>query len=120
MSHLFELQMSAQELFEKVANHLLKQSNHSFFDDDDCCCAYRGSEGRMCAAGVLIPDDVYSERFERNRWSSLVAHHNFPETHCQLIVELQRVHDFFSVINWRDQLVAISNVFKLDTKFLTL
>lgn len=119
MAHLFELQMSAQELFEKVANHLLKQLKHSFFDDDDCCCAYRGSEGRMCAAGILIPDDIYLKSFEYSRWDALVEDNNFPEEHCNLITRLQNVHDTYGVFLWHEQLIKVAAEFNLDAKFLT-
>lgn len=119
MVHLFELQMSAQELFEKVANHLLKQGEKSCIDDG-AVCAYRGKKGRMCAAGILIPDDVYSKRFERCSWTSLVADEDFPENHSKLIRELQCVHDYFNVAIWRDVLIATASRFKLDAKFLTL
>lgn len=121
MAHLFELQMSAQELFEKVANHLLKQGAKSYLTGGQfSACAYRGTEERMCAAGILIPDEVYLRKFECFRWEALIAYDNFPKEHYQLIVRLQNVHDTYGVPLWREQLIKVAAEFKLDAKFLTL
>lgn len=53
--------MNRQEVFNKVANHLLKQNAKSLNDDG---CAYRGDKGMMCAIGCLIPDDKYTPGIE--------------------------------------------------------
>lgn len=43
----------------KIRNHLTKQNAQSKFLGN-ANCAYRGAEGRMCAVGCLITDEVYA------------------------------------------------------------
>ena len=49
---------SLQEVFDRVASHLLTQSARSLLPDGSGC-AYRGANGRMCAVGCLIADYEY-------------------------------------------------------------
>lgn len=56
--------MNKQEIFTKVATHLLTQNARSFGPKTGQC-AYRGADDRMCAAGVLIPDDLYHAGLEQ-------------------------------------------------------
>jgi len=53
-----------QETFDRVARHLRRQGGPSTKEGPGgrTICAYRGNGGRMCAAGCLIPDELY--RFE--------------------------------------------------------
>ena len=51
---------TSQEVFDVVAKHLLTQNAKSMDDPWDEMCAYRGENGRRCAVGALIPDDLYS------------------------------------------------------------
>ena len=55
--------MNLQQIFDKTANHLLKQGVQSVLEDNDTC-AYRGQDGAMCAVGCLINDDAYSWKLE--------------------------------------------------------
>lgn len=56
--------MTAQEIFNKVATHLLTQRARSLTNLPETAeipaCNYRGAEGRACAVGCLIPDEMYS------------------------------------------------------------
>lgn len=56
--------MNRQEIFDKVATHLLKQ-NRKCEDSDEACC-YR-NKGMKCAIGALIPDEIYDPVIERKR-----------------------------------------------------
>lgn len=56
--------MTKQEMFDKVAEHLLKQGGPAW----DNMCMYRAPNGRKCAAGCLIPDNLY-----RKEWEGLAA-----------------------------------------------
>lgn len=51
-----------QEIFDKVARHLVTQGKRSMLSSKDC--AYRGCGGTSCAVGCLIDDEFYDERFE--------------------------------------------------------
>ena len=60
-----------QEIYDIVINHLRAQGAKSLITKLDeegnlipDLCAYRGDGGMKCAAGILIPDDVYSEKME--------------------------------------------------------
>lgn len=54
--------MTDQELYDKVRKTLLGQGGCSMGADGEC--AYRGSNGRVCAAGALIADEFYHESLE--------------------------------------------------------
>lgn len=62
------------EIFEKVSNHLLTQNERSttVLDGDGPLpsCAYRGDNGAMCAAGVLIKDEFYHPYIENETVAS--------------------------------------------------
>lgn len=57
---------------DKVEQHLIQQKGRSV-DSDNSACMYRGADGRMCAAGCLIPDELYHPALERRAISLLVA-----------------------------------------------
>ena len=70
--------MNIKQLIDYVSNHLVKQGaksvleNHEDVDYEGNWCAYRGSNGRMCAVGVLIPDEMYSPQLEDKTVSKLL------------------------------------------------
>ena len=62
--------MTQQQIFDKVATHLLTQGAKSMMGDT---CRYRGSNGAKCAVGCLIKDDHYDPILElRSSRSELV------------------------------------------------
>lgn len=50
-----------QETFDAVVTHLRRQGRKALRGRK---CAYRGDDGTKCAAGCLIPDDLYSPKLE--------------------------------------------------------
>ncbi len=95
--------MTAQEIFDKVINHLLQQGGPALNYDynNDYKCRYRADNGFKCAVGCLIPDDQYDSLMEErgimihyppndplNTW---VAKHYEP--HRDLLSALQSLHD---------------------------
>jgi hypothetical protein len=100
--------MNQQEIFDKVATHLITQGVQALTTADvgispTIVCAYRGDNGTMCAAGCLIPDKEYKSWFEATPWGdvrykipSLASLTN--EDH-ELIESLQLVHDWID--NWK-------------------
>jgi hypothetical protein len=104
--------MTEEEAFKHGAAHLLHQNAKSISDDGKC--AYRGAEGRRCAAGAFIPDEHYCPSMEGRVWSgghwkdSLVHKQNAPETHAQLITELQEIHDDFREVRWGEELEKLA------------
>lgn len=91
--------MTAQEVFDASGCHLIRQGAQSV---TPLTCAYRGPEGRMCAAGIFIPDDVYAKHadpdsefgnaLEAQSWSVLAKQLGL-SAHTELVQELQVVHD---------------------------
>lgn len=61
--------MQLQDIFNRVYLGLKSQGfERSMVEDevasDGVVCAYRGAEGRKCAVGHLIPDELYTELVE--------------------------------------------------------
>ncbi len=103
--------MSAQEVFDKVAEHLLTQNKKSIGLNGGCC--YRGENGLTCAAGCLIPDDKYSPQMERQPWGDIcVSRWNF-----SLITDLQITHDRFAPKDWKNELKNLAIRYNLEFKF---
>lgn len=104
-----------QEVFDQVAEHLLKQNAQS---KHDLGCAYRGNNGLKCAAGCLIADDEYSEKFENRGWAVLVRNiPNFPKRHSKLIQKLQSIHDTHSPKHWPIYLQKLAREYRLTYRF---
>lgn len=101
--------MNAQEIFDKVATHLIQQGEPAMDSNGDC--VYRNDQGLKCAVGCLIPDDKYEGRFEQlgiganlsankerqsdieGLWSVLEGEGILRDEHLQLLEDLQEAHD---------------------------
>ena len=116
--------MEAQEIFDKVKKHLLKQEVKSV--NKEGACGYRGLNGRVCAIGCLIPDSLYDENMEnlsiwnetcieatllgQNReLADLLGIENGP-----LLRELQVVHDNYHPSSWEKALDGLKLHYKLS------
>lgn len=82
---------SEQEVFDQVAAHLLTQKKRSLNGGGDC--VYQSDDGLQCAAGCLIGERNYRESFESRMWENLAAAGLVPSKHCDLIMDLQYIHD---------------------------
>jgi hypothetical protein len=90
--------MTDQEIFDKVAQHLLAQGRPARAGDT---CRYRAPDGSKCAIGCLIEDDQYAPRMEGIRLKSLADRYSgrlrniLNRTHGRrmFLVRLQIVHD---------------------------
>lgn len=86
--------MTKEEIFVKSVVGVIVQGGGSF---DDIGCRYRGPNGRKCAAGQLIPDELYKPEMERKSVWSL--RRDLPEILCwdpahdDLVSSLQFAHD---------------------------
>jgi hypothetical protein len=133
---LFNLPETAQEIYDIVASHMLRQNEKSHFtirfsvldskplwaQYDSAIifhrCAYRGTNGLKCAAGCLIPEEIYKSDFEGVPWTSLIHSHDFPQDHRKLIENLQHIHDSFSVDRWHSALIDLAQMYSLNTDVL--
>lgn len=115
--------MTLQEIFDKIATHLLKQGAKS--KNTEGRCMYRGPDGLMCAAGCLIDDVHYRDTMEGRSVvdrlietaikSSIGA---VPPAGCGLLLKLQEAHDGRSPEEWRSALRKIAADFKLNADAL--
>lgn len=115
--------MTNQELFDKVARHLLIQNAKSIgWGDEDYAtdCMYRSPSGLKCAIGCLIPDEKYSEELEgygvNQKQVSEAAGLNGENEH--LAKHLQFVHDGIECPGWKSELARIAIQFNLNTDCL--
>ena len=100
--------MRPQEIFDKAAVHLMGMDGPSVDQDGDAC-VYRGKDddcefnGKMCAVGLFIADEHYSEDFEGtgitgNRSVSHAVAKSWGQEHLtsdqlSLLADLQMAHD---------------------------
>lgn len=99
-------QATAQEVFNQVKNHLLTQNVKS---EGLNGCRYKEEDTNLkCAAGCLISDDEYNSNFEGNSWECLIEKEYVPDTHRNLIRELQEIHDFDEAIEWEYSLEKLA------------
>lgn len=100
--------MKQQEIFNKAAIHLMGMEGPSLDANSDAC-VYRGKDddcefnGQMCAVGLFIADEHYSEDFEGtgitgNRSVSHAVAKSWGQEHLtidqlNLLADLQMAHD---------------------------
>jgi hypothetical protein len=117
--------MTAQEIFDKVSNHLLTQNAQSL---DNGSCVYRTEDGKHCAVGCLIPTEFYSERIEGMGVSAIevmsVLHNSgvlYSSTkhtnEVMLLADLQEMHDKTDPSVWPMKLKDIAAAFNLTVNF---
>jgi hypothetical protein len=94
------------EVIDYVTDHLLKQNTESMYNN---VCMYRHPDGLMCAAGCLIPNDMYDPSMEAILWEMLVNEFGMPTNHLLLIEELQYIHDYFNPNHWSARLSELRN-----------
>lgn len=117
--------MNTQELFDKVATHLLKQNAQAV--NSNGACRYRGDNGMMCAVGCLIADKYYSATFEgigvmssskvRMAVEDSIGAPLSP-TQQALLRSLQILHDNKKPKDWFTGLVRLAASYNLNTKAL--
>ena len=101
------MNLTHQEIFDKVADHLFTQKCKCTKDN---VCLYRGDDGTKCAAGCLITDEEYKPAMERKSISALMipppqsieyGENSNPTTMVGLVQKLQHIHDGYH-INYGD------------------
>lgn len=113
--------ISNQEQYDRVVNHLREQGCKSYHPDQPGRCMYRGDRGRKCAAGVLIPDDLYNPMMEGHGIEQLVriglplAEYFTKEgIDIKLLKELQYIHDECPVEEWEEAFKGLAGEFNLQ------
>lgn len=114
--------MKDQEIYDKVAEALLKQGCASV--GEDSTCLYRGPNGTRCAIGHLMPDESYDLEFEGTIAAGLPMTKLIPgikKKNLPLLYELQSAHDNWLVSNiekWKIDMKRIAVEFQLKTDIL--
>lgn len=105
--------LTNQEIFNKVAEHLITQNNKSI--NDDGYCKYHSNDGLKCAVGCLITSENYNPDIEGESVISLkdiLKNIDFKNS-STLLVELQKTHDNYSVSRWKERLISIGDFYNL-------
>lgn len=137
--------MNNQEIFDRVARHLLTQNAKAIAPDG--ACSYRAPGGLMCAVGCLIPDSYYDPKLEHNSigslesslasfkkdskyatsgqkrigelWDNIRTSLGLDEEGVKLLSSLQAIHDNggmgYEVSSWPARLRVCAKDYKLST-----
>lgn len=114
------MELSRQEIFDKVAKHLLGQMQKSQLNigidgESVTICAYRGRDGLKCAIGVLIPDEKYDPIMEDAAIPlGAIGVDPFDVDTIYMLENLQSVHDTCQPEEWKDRLMAVGKAFGLS------
>lgn len=104
------VQVTAQQLFDKVAFHLLNQGKKCAADGN---CLYR-HEGLCCAAGCLLDDQHYElviegESMKACSKNSSIFQGIVGESNMELLEYLQDIHDERRPSEWREWLGILAS-----------
>lgn len=114
--------LRAQDVFDIVAVALLRQNARA--TADGVKCMYRAPDGKRCAIGWLMPDEVYAKRLEFFGVRDIAARLStesgdtgrfarFVYVHMPLLRDLQGMHDANVPAEWPHMLREIARVFGL-------
>ena len=104
MKTLNELQTD-RDVFEFIKNHLIEQGQRSLMDDG-MACAYLGFEGKKCAVGALIREDIYHSSIEEKPVNHSLVRSAVTKSvpnwkiNIEMLGELQSIHDGASDYDW--------------------
>src|SRR5437899_3188379 len=114
-----------QETFNTVVEHLRRQGRQSIRGHS---CLYRGPEGTKCAAGWLIPDDLYQPEMEGTLVGAGAGRNGDerPETlnavsrvlrelghDLELVRHLQSIHDVGTPDEWERRFCDLAQTFNV-------
>ena len=108
---------TAQEVFDQVAKHLLKQGTRSI-DKANGVCVYRSDDGDKCAAGCLISKSEYRKKYEGASWKEMIRTHGLTTSHSDLISGLQKIHDNTNPTTWLTDLKHLAAEYDLSIEAL--
>ena len=94
-----------RDVFEFIKNHLLTQGQRSLMDNE-ITCAYFGFEGKKCAVGALIREDIYHSSIEEKPVNHSLVQSAITKSvpnwkiNIEMLGELQSIHDGASDYDW--------------------
>lgn len=87
--------MTLQEAFDKNWQHFVVEKHGESVHDGTCM--YRAPNGNRCGIGILIPDDEYNARIEKNNVGVLIEKKILPPSLRSIaenaLAGLQACHD---------------------------
>lgn len=120
--------MTNQELFDRVATHLLTQNAKCGVFETDVDeiehqvfrCKYRDPEGHKCAIGALIPDKAYRPCFEGLGVGDAEIRRaaGLSDSQVDIGSALQETHDELEPGKWRAALLGVARDFGLSTEVI--
>ena len=117
--------LSTQDVFDVIAWNLLRQNARAReVHGDRSYCRYRASDGRRCAIGFILPDEVYHHTLEGLAARDL-AHqlintnfgHDFAKLlyrDLDMLTALQKMHDRSPPAWWAVELSMIARRYGLS------
>lgn len=103
--------MTKQEMFDIVVPALLRQGVKSL-DFTGGKCQYRGTDGRKCAVGHLIPDEIYVGWMELYNVQDLSARslelREIFDGKYNFLHRLRLIHDNIDPIFWANEFMALA------------
>jgi hypothetical protein len=110
--------MNEQDIFNKVAAHLLKQNKASMIIGAHSfpLCKYRSFDGLKCAIGCLIPDEDYDPAIDDGNGLEIgralpyigVKTRTEIGSYLPLLRKLQHIHDQHDPSTWAFQLAQLA------------
>ncbi|HKR40089.1 MAG TPA: hypothetical protein VJU59_10515 [Paraburkholderia sp.] len=122
-------ELDGQDVFDIAAWHLLRQHSQAIAPGTSKCM-YRAPDGKRCAVGWLMPDDVYSRSLEffsvrdlasmmldstRHEYHAFAA---FLIRHMVLLSDLQHMHDSNPPVQWPARLRVIAHQNDLNARVI--
>lgn len=115
--------LSTQEIFDRAAEHLIKQDAIAM-DDTNWTCAYLNGKGQRCAIGIFLPDGHEAQQSNKIIYTLLIDYPDLEEIlgsyndkeRLQFLRDLQNVHDRHetSGLSWYAALKTFAYSYKLD------
>lgn len=95
-----------QELMKKIE---LEFKGKSLAHETARTCLYRGPEGKKCAVGLFIPDDLYNSAFENRSYFALTNKNpellKFMPLNAESMDALQFVHDTSKIETTKEEIL---------------
>lgn len=112
------MSISAQDAFNKMSDHLMKQKKRSVIKQDGVkTCLYRHPDGLMCAVGAIIPNEFYHEGLEELHASVLPLYRKnepFENLDPGFLLDIQVIHDSTKPSKWAKELRDLAKKYNLE------
>lgn len=126
--------MNKQEIFNKVATHLLTQGKKAWDQEEQQCAYFVEATGDTCAIGCLIPKKLYDSDIEgggieclsteyasryphiaekQNKLYRILNKAGIRNISFKLLEDLQKVHDRDEPFDWPVALITVAEKYGL-------